>query len=241
MSSQQPVNVPPTWPQPSTTPKSWYQQPRIIIPTIAGVLIACCAGLYILGVNSPSSTSTSSSSAAATHSPTATSQPNRTPQPSPSPTLTATAAPTATTAPTATLGPQIISNAPVIGGLDAAFQNAYPHQTATYNGVTASLLAPDDTGTDGQKHIVAINFTLSAPATDAQLVPFMAHFLPADAHLVRTVSTKNGIYHVYLSRDLAATFPASAFTTESNDPAPAGSLSWNCSSTTFCFLAPGTN
>jgi hypothetical protein len=168
----------------------------------------------------------------------ATTVPPRPPTPTPTPTLTPTLTPTPA-------GPRLITAA-LFGGTEPAFTARYGAPTFSESNVrhypfTASdgshvvlvvvLDAVDPVASDGQPHVNRI--TVTAATASGSLNPtttmsVVLALLPPDAqHTTDEQVPAIGTLHVYLSQDLAATFPAAAFTDlQTTHPLTPGTLSF---------------
>jgi hypothetical protein len=201
--------------------KPFYRQTWfIVVVSFAGSLLVCCvAGLILLAIIPPTHSSSS-----LTHHPTP--EATMTPRPMTPPTY-----------PPATIG-----QLPVLGGLSSAFSAAYPLESATFDNVSATFIGSDDTGTDGQKHITILEFTIPAYISDTQIAPYLAHFFPPDAAHTGDIAALGMTFHTYDSHALANTFPASMFVTDAGSAAPSGSFTWSCDATQkICTLTLGTH
>lgn len=163
--------------------------------------------------------------------------------PKPPPGALATYPPEATATATATpRGPHLISGA-TIGGTQAAFTARYgspdvqygiPAYTTTIGPAAVEIRLSDLTAaSDGQPRVDL--FTIADPDgnawTTATSAAVVAQFFPPDARHVRDDQTPDvGTLHVEQSADLAATFPASAFTNtgQGGGLEPPGTFSYTC-------------
>lgn len=161
------------------------------------------------------------------------------------PAATKPAAPTATPKPT---GSHLVTAA-TFGGPEAAFTSAYGapnfsesnvrHYQFTSNGTQVLLVITlDDTdpvASDGKQHVNGIGVqpadagTTWAAATTNKV---LALLLPSDAQHTKDEQVQDiGLVHVYLSADLALTFPASAFADiQTSQPLTPGTFSVECNS-----------
>jgi hypothetical protein len=176
------------------------------------------------------------------------------------------AVPTATaqvvlSSPSATPGPQPLTGA-VLGGDRFEFDTLYGYPTsgggtlaATYdytapNGLQVELYVDAHPGTDGNPHVMFLHFGPIPGSGDtwdlATAQALAATFFPPDAQHLRDVQASNGLDHIYRSARLAATFPASDFTTDVGSHAvPPGTFDYECFAQngapgiTDCFMGPG--
>ncbi len=164
-------------------------------------------------------------------------------------TLTPTATVTIPPAPTATPY-RGIGDTSTLGGTLLGFDRQFGppvqqgHYPATVVGVAVTIIVARDAATD---HINDIDITPTGSWTLTQAIAVALTFLPADARHVRDFALApppHLIEHVYQSATLAATFPASAFTTAADAALAPGTLSYVCAATpTFadCNLGVGTD
>jgi hypothetical protein len=155
-----------------------------------------------------------------------------------SPTATARPKPTATFTPS---GPRPITSS-TIGGMEANFQAKYGapsmnekavrHYDASINGTPVLIVVLLDPGTGGQRagflHLVTPDSgTVWSKSTATGIAKL---FLPSDATYVKDRTIQDfGVEHVYMSADLAASFPASAFIdNDTNAPVKPGTFYYAC-------------
>lgn len=154
--------------------------------------------------------------------------------------------PTETTMPTNTAnptGPQPLSGA-TLGGTRDGFTSKFGGPTERYgvlwysinlsNGTTVNLCyCTEHAGSDGNPHLAWFNVDAPNGTTwsDQQGVTIARQFFPPDAKHVRDFTDPQiGLIHVYVSADLAATFPAGEFTDGGNgQQLPPGTFSVACS------------
>jgi hypothetical protein len=124
-------------------------------------------------------------------------------------------------------GPQIINEA-TFGGTSDAFQARYgspaPHGHGVMrefrfqgNGLSgfARVTPSSDQSSDGKYHIRSLVVgPLSGFWDEATAKNALALFLPIDAQYQRDETVEGLLYHLYLSPNLGATFPASEFTSQ---------------------------
>ena len=165
------------------------------------------------------------------------------------PTKLPTSAPAKSPTPTRTPGPHLVTGA-TFGGPEAAFtskfgsptfseSNVRHYQFTTSDGISVLLVITlDDTdppSSDGKQHINGIGIQppdsgTTWSATTANKV--VALLLPSDANHTKDEQVQDiGLVHVYLSADLALTFPASAFVDiQTSQPLTPGTFSYECNS-----------
>lgn len=178
--------------------------------------------------------------------PTATTIPTQLPQPTVHPHPTNTPKPA---------GPQPLSGA-TLGGTQDGFARKFgaatdrsgvPWYTATLpDGTTAGICyCTEHTGSDSNPHLAWFHIDASSDTTwsDQQGVTIAQEFFPPDAkHMRDFTDPQIGLIHVYLSADLAITFPAGEFkdsgTDQQLDP---GTFSVACGqpSPSQCIFATG--
>jgi hypothetical protein len=211
-----------------------------IVGVFLGLVALCCIGSLVLGNTLGANSRTSDQQQATV--------PTDTPAP------TDTTEPTMTPAPT---GPHIVTGA-LLGGTQDAFTAAFgPAFTSSPMPPHYQLTLPDGTvaytcfcntmaGLDGQQRVDIMSVGPAqgvtwSQATDTEAV---AVFLPSDATYVRTIQDPQlGPILVYVSQDLAQTFPESAFYDSNGGPAnPLGTLSVLCQQPGIsdCSIATGT-
>ena len=205
------------------TPSTFWTRRTIIIVS-ASILVFCCVATTIIGLNSP--TKSTSTTAIIAHTPsitiTATHVPTNTVVVIPTIPSTSTAIPpiantVVSTAIVPTAIPVPLITDATLGGTDSAFAQQYTHldsslYTLQQGAVTIGL--NDDTGTDGQQRA----FELLIYRTDASLwslseaQTICTLFSPPDARFERNVTASDGsLQQIYRSSMLGATFPASSF------------------------------
>jgi hypothetical protein len=157
-------------------------------------------------------------------------------------TIQVQSAPTDTPEPTATpTGPHILTGA-TLGGTQSAFMAAFgaPVMTATvahYNftlpdGTQGNIcFCTTATGLDGLQHLDLSGMFPNGPSWNSvQAQEAVKLFSPPDTVYVKTIPTSEiGPITVYLSADLAKTFPASEFVdSDTQTPLPPGTFSVAC-------------
>lgn len=215
MSEQPPPEPQPPIPPRPPTPARQSRVGWIIVGAFLGVVLLCCIGALVLR-NVIGTINTG-------------------PPLQPSPTATAPFSSTLV------LTPHILTG-PTLGGTQDAFTATFgapvmtgsiPHYRFTLNGTPGGVcFCGTAAGLDGQQHLEflkvgpgpGVTWTLG---TKTEVV---AQFLPLDAVYVRTIQDPTvGPILVYLSPDLAQTFPAAQFTDSGGGPAPpAGTFSVIC-------------
>lgn len=170
---------------------------------------------------------------------------------SPTGTPAQTLTPTSSATPTATRTPTPIPVEPItgvtLGGIRASFDAKYPNVDSfsddllriyrvSWSGYSLDLGVHLQAGTDGQTHASSVGVGPHAndtPDTWTYAVGqgFITPFLPADAVYQKDITYLGVVEHVYVSHNLALTFPASDFPAKDRAAgilAPPGTFEWDC-------------